>query len=60
MTKFHYEKNCIFCDKELDTKDFDCVRLPGDKFLYYCCLGCLDKNGGYDASIDKLIKNETR
>lgn len=47
------KKNCIFCDKEIDTKDFDCIRLPGDKFLYYCCLACLEKNGGYDATVEE-------
>lgn len=48
------KKSCIFCEKELDTKDFDCIRLPGDKFLYYSCLECLEKNGGYDASLEEI------
>lgn len=54
------KKSCIFCEKELDTQDFDCIRLPGDKFLYYSCLECLEKNGGYDASVEKIKGQKLR
>lgn len=50
------KKTCIFCEKELDTKDFDCIRLPGDRFCYYCCLTCLEDSGGYDNCVELANK----
>lgn len=46
------KRKCIFCEKELDTRDFDCIRLPGNKYCYYTCLTCLEDHGGYDACIE--------
>jgi len=50
------KKNCIFCEKELETKDFDCIRLPSGKYCYYCCLTCLEDSGGYDMCMDLVRK----
>jgi len=50
------KKTCIFCEKELDTQDFDCIRLPGGKYCYYTCLTCLEDNDGYDACLELARK----
>ncbi|GAB63080.1 hypothetical protein KSU1_C1484 [Candidatus Jettenia caeni] len=48
------KKNCMFCKKELDTKDFDCIRIPDYKQTYYTCLECLDNHARQEVAA-KLV-----